>query len=110
VLWVALRFGVLAWLSDKNNPVRPVVEALSWVAAVAGFVVALVALMLARRQATEAADAGATRQENRPGSVEKIGILFVNSEGIQVGDHNKQKNIFKNFFTGWDRNGRKSRP
>jgi hypothetical protein len=110
VLWAVLRFGVLAWLSDKNHPVRPVVEALSWVAGVAGFVVALVALMLTRRQAREAADASGVLEENRPSSTEKFRNVFLNSHGIQIGDHNDQKNTFKTRFTCRKRNARNSGP
>jgi len=66
VLWAALRFGVLAWLSDKDHPVRPVVEASNWVAGVAGFVVALAALMLARRQARARSMAAAHRRRTSP--------------------------------------------
>ncbi|MGW4060859.1 hypothetical protein ACWEGE_21420 [Amycolatopsis sp. NPDC004747] len=94
VLWAALRFGVPAWMSDRNHPARLVVEALSWVAGVAGFVVALAALLLTQRQAKEAPEAGRRPERITPAPAEKFRSVFVNSEGIQVGDHNNQRNCF----------------
>jgi hypothetical protein len=105
VLWATLRFGALAWLSDKDHPTRPVVEAMSWVAGVAGFVVALVALMLARRQARDAADADAAPTKNRPGLARNLSVLVSNSRGVQVGIGQTQLNNDRRFFIGSKRNG-----
>lgn len=59
-VWALLRFGAPIWLTDKEHPVRPVLEALSWIAGIAGLVVAVGALMVARRQGQPADHAGAS--------------------------------------------------
>ncbi|MBP2473137.1 NO-binding membrane sensor protein with MHYT domain [Crossiella equi] len=48
--WALLWFAGTSWLSDEKNPARPVLEGLSWVAAVLGLLVAAVALWVAIRQ------------------------------------------------------------
>ncbi|VVJ19606.1 Uncharacterised protein [Amycolatopsis camponoti] len=94
-MWAALRFGVLAWLGDENHPVRPVVEALSWVAGVAGFAVALVALVAARRQARDTADVGGAQGGSPTGTTAKYQVDVRDSRGVQIGDNNTQKNNLK---------------
>ncbi|MFE2756374.1 hypothetical protein ACFXGA_30685 [Actinosynnema sp. NPDC059335] len=47
-MWAVLRFGVPAFPTDEKHAARPVVEALSWLAGIAGLVVAVVALTVAR--------------------------------------------------------------
>lgn len=48
-LAVAVR-GVPSWMSDKDNPARPVWEAAGWVAGIASLLVAVVAVVIAVRQ------------------------------------------------------------
>lgn len=59
-VWALLRFGVPIWLTDKEHPARPVLEALSWIAGIGGLVVAVGALVVARRQGQPADHAGAS--------------------------------------------------
>ncbi|WP_143023051.1 hypothetical protein [Lentzea jiangxiensis] len=59
-VWALLRFGAPIWLIDKEHPARPVLEALSWIAGIGGLVVAVVALVVARRQGRPADLAGAS--------------------------------------------------
>jgi hypothetical protein len=56
-VWAVLKFGVPAWLTDDKNPVRPVLEALSWIAGIGGLMIAIAALVVARRQASQADNA-----------------------------------------------------
>jgi hypothetical protein len=42
VVWAVLRFGVPVFLTDEHHPVRPPLEALSWIAGIGGLVVAVV--------------------------------------------------------------------
>ncbi|MFC6091602.1 hypothetical protein [Saccharothrix lopnurensis] len=50
VVWALLRFGVPVVLTEEEHPARPVVEALSWFAGIAGLLVAVAALVVAVRQ------------------------------------------------------------
>lgn len=59
-VWALLRFGVPIWLTDKEHPARPVLEALSWLAGIGGLAVAVGALVMARRQSQSANHADAS--------------------------------------------------
>ncbi|GAA2996137.1 hypothetical protein [Actinokineospora diospyrosa] len=47
--WAVVRFGVPVWLTNRDHPLRPVLEALSWVAGIAGLLVAIGALVASTR-------------------------------------------------------------
>lgn len=49
-VWAVLRFGVPVFLTDEKHEARPVLEALSWIAGIAGLLVAVAALAVALRQ------------------------------------------------------------
>ncbi|ONF73727.1 hypothetical protein AVR91_0206390 [Amycolatopsis keratiniphila subsp. keratiniphila] len=70
-------------------------EALSWIAGIAGLVVALGALLLAWRQSrtlsTPAAETVDGRQVSTPS---RYRIELQDNKGVQIGDNNTQSNDF----------------
>ncbi|WP_175483087.1 hypothetical protein [Actinokineospora iranica] len=52
VVWAVLWLGVPVFLTDEKHVVRPVLEALSWIAGIGGPLVAAAALAVASRQAS----------------------------------------------------------
>lgn len=59
-VWALLRFGLLNWLSDDKHPARPVVEGLSWMAAVLGLLLAVAAFGLQLRVQNRSEPAGSS--------------------------------------------------
>ncbi|SER26477.1 hypothetical protein [Actinokineospora terrae] len=47
--WAVVQFGVPGWLSDERHPLRPVLEAASWVAGLLGLAVSVAALAVSTR-------------------------------------------------------------
>ncbi|RLK58919.1 hypothetical protein [Actinokineospora cianjurensis] len=47
--WALVQFGVPGWLSDERHPLRPVLEAASWVAGLLGLAVSVAALVVSTR-------------------------------------------------------------
>ncbi len=94
-LWAAWQLGALNWLWEENHPVRPVVEALSWVAGIAGLLLGVFALVVSLRQLRsdhEAEDGTATRPSANVAG--KYAIEVQDGRGVQIGDHNTQTNHF----------------
>ncbi|MEU4446535.1 hypothetical protein AB0K14_21065 [Actinosynnema sp. NPDC050801] len=73
-VWAVLHCGVPVLLTDEKHPVRPVLEALSWIAAVVGLMVALVALRQGRDH-TAAQDAPASSSAT-PQTATGGGVIF----------------------------------
>jgi hypothetical protein len=86
---------VLAWIGDENHPMRPVVEALSWVAGIGGFVVAVIALAVAQRPSRKSADVDGVDDQNPAGARFSHRVNVRDSRGVQIGDHNTQTNDFR---------------
>ncbi|WP_216216904.1 hypothetical protein [Amycolatopsis aidingensis] len=94
-LWGAWQFGALNWLWEENHPIRPVVEALSWVAGLAGLIVTATAVIISLRQRQgdyEVVNVSLTRPS--ASTAEKNMAEVRDSRGIQIGDHNAQTNHF----------------
>lgn len=66
-MWALLRFGALSWLGNDQHPARPVIEGLSWLAGIGGLVVAVWALMVARRQNQTATATGTSLTQTATG-------------------------------------------
>jgi hypothetical protein len=93
VLWATLRIGVPAFLTDEHHRARPVLEASSWIAGIAGLLVASVALAVAIRQgrvhrASEPAPGSPTSQTATAGGVVFTGDVTGGSgSGSTTGVH-----------------------
>lgn len=88
-VWVVLRFGVPVVLTDEKHPVRPALEALSWIAGIGGLVVAAVALVVALRQGRRdhagtghTTSAAAPRTASAAGNVTGSGAI---TAGVVIG-------------------------
>ncbi len=77
VVWAVLRFGLLAWLGDRNSSARPVVEFLSWVAGIGGLLVAVAALVVAIRQ-------GRTTAAVAPAVAVPAGSQAASAQGVNI--------------------------
>ncbi|ONI91973.1 hypothetical protein ALI144C_00355 [Actinosynnema sp. ALI-1.44] len=80
-VWALLRFGVPVWLSDDKHPVRPVVEGLSWVAAVLGLLLAVAAFVLQLRSQNRSAAAGPVAVDAVQPDGQPVGNRGVSIEG-----------------------------
>ncbi|MGY6658545.1 hypothetical protein ACXIZN_40950 [Amycolatopsis sp. TRM77291] len=93
--WALWRVGALNWLWVETHPVRPVVEALSWVAGIVGlvFTAAALKISLGQRQSNpQPADASTT--QHIASTAGKSVVEVRDSRGVQIGDHNTQTNNF----------------
>jgi len=94
-LWGAWQLGALNWLWEENHPIRPVVEALSWVAGIAGLILGVLALVVSLRQLRSdhgAQDGTATRPSTEAAGEYTVEVR--DGRGVQIGDHNTQTNHF----------------
>lgn len=95
LLWGAWQLDALNWLWEENHPMRPVAEALSWVAGIGGLVVGVAALVVSLHQLRS--DHGTRdRADTRPSTelAGKHAVEVRGGRGVQVGDYNKQTNHF----------------
>ncbi|WP_410648051.1 hypothetical protein [Amycolatopsis sp. cmx-4-54] len=94
-LWGAWQLGALNWLWEENHPYRPVVEALSWVAGIAGLILGAIALIVSLRQ-LQREHRTEGRATTRPATevAGKYTVEVRDGRGVQIGDHNTQTNRF----------------
>jgi hypothetical protein len=76
VVWAVLRFGVPVFLTDEHHPVRPPLEALSWIAGIGGLVVAVVALLVAARQGRDDTTVRPVTSPSAPQTASGGGVIF----------------------------------
>lgn len=93
-LWGAWQFGALNWLWEENHPIRPVVEALSWVAGIAGLILGILALVVSLRQLRSDHGAQGGTAPRPSDATGKYAIEVRDGRGVQIGDHNAQTNHF----------------
>lgn len=95
LLWGAWQLGALNWLWEETHPARPVVEALSWVAGIAGVILAVATLIVSLRPLRSepgAEDGPAMRPSSNAAA--KYVVDVRDGRGIQIGDHSTQTNHF----------------
>lgn len=94
-LWGAWQLGALNWLWEENHPIRPMVEALSWLAGIAGLILGVITLIVSLRQLRSdhgAQDGNATRPSVN--AARKYAVEVRDGRGVQIGDHGTQTNHF----------------
>ncbi|MFG1774597.1 hypothetical protein ACGFIX_33880 [Nocardia salmonicida] len=95
MVWGALRFGVKQWLADADHPARPILEAVSWLGGIGGFLVAAIALIIAARQSGNTpGNQSAGPPASQIGNTITSNVELRDSRGVQVGDNNTQNNNF----------------
>ena len=62
-MWALSRYGLLAWLLRKDHPARPILEGLSWVAAILGLPIAVATFALQARSGRADASSADARSE-----------------------------------------------